>query len=76
MGNHSYRATGITAYLANGGVLEHAQEMALPFHTISIGTLIVVASDNVLVETTFGDFLETTEPSGEPGRRDQCTYLV
>jgi integrase len=24
--NHSFRATGITAYLANGGVLEHAQE--------------------------------------------------
>ena len=28
IGNHSFRATGITAYLANGGVLEHAQEMA------------------------------------------------
>jgi site-specific recombinase XerD len=26
--NHTFRATGITAYLANGGVLEHAQEMA------------------------------------------------
>ena len=26
--NHSFRATGITAYLANGGALEHAQEMA------------------------------------------------
>jgi integrase/recombinase XerD len=24
----SFRATGITAYLANGGVLEHAQKMA------------------------------------------------
>jgi site-specific recombinase XerD len=24
---HTFRATGITAYLANGGVLEHAQEM-------------------------------------------------
>jgi hypothetical protein len=24
IGNHSYRATGITAYLANGGALEHA----------------------------------------------------
>ncbi len=26
--NHTFRATGITAYLANGGSLEHAQEMA------------------------------------------------
>ena len=29
IGNHSFRATGITAYLANGGALEHAQEMAV-----------------------------------------------
>jgi integrase len=28
IGNHSFRATGITAYLANSGALEHAQEMA------------------------------------------------
>jgi site-specific recombinase XerD len=28
IGNHSMRATGITAYLGNGGALEHAQEMA------------------------------------------------
>jgi integrase len=28
VGNHSFRATGITAYLANGGTLEHAQSMA------------------------------------------------
>jgi site-specific recombinase XerD len=28
IGNHSFRATGITAYLSNGGALEHAQEMA------------------------------------------------
>ena len=28
IGNHSFRATGITAYLSNGGLLEHAQEMA------------------------------------------------
>lgn len=28
IGNHTFRATGITAYLANGGSLEHAQEMA------------------------------------------------
>ena len=28
IGNHSFRATGITAYLANGGTLEHAEEMA------------------------------------------------
>jgi integrase len=28
IGNHTFRATGITDYLANGGVLEHAQEMA------------------------------------------------
>jgi site-specific recombinase XerD len=28
IGNHTFRATGITAYLANGGRLEHAQEMA------------------------------------------------
>jgi cytochrome c biogenesis protein ResB len=28
MGNHSFRATGITAYLTNGGALEHAHAMA------------------------------------------------
>ena len=28
IGCHSFRATGITAYLANGGSLEHAQAMA------------------------------------------------
>jgi site-specific recombinase XerD len=28
IGNHSFRATGITACLANGGTLEHAQSMA------------------------------------------------
>jgi site-specific recombinase XerD len=28
IGNHTMRATGITAYLSNGGALEHAQEMA------------------------------------------------
>jgi site-specific recombinase XerD len=28
IGNHSMRATGITAYLDNGGALEHAQSMA------------------------------------------------
>ena len=28
IGNHTFPATGITAYLANGGALEHAQEMA------------------------------------------------
>ncbi len=28
IGNHSFRATWITAYLANGGALEPAQEMA------------------------------------------------
>jgi integrase len=28
IGNHSFRATGITAYLANGGALEHAHAMA------------------------------------------------
>jgi integrase len=26
IGNHSFRATGITAYQSNGGALEHAQE--------------------------------------------------
>jgi site-specific recombinase XerD len=26
--NHTFRATGITAYLSNGGALEHAQAMA------------------------------------------------
>ena len=25
---HSFRATGITVYLQNGGLLEHAQQMA------------------------------------------------
>lgn len=28
IGNHSFRATGITSYLSNGGTLEYAQEMA------------------------------------------------
>jgi integrase len=28
IGNHTFRATGITAYLECGGTLEHAQEMA------------------------------------------------
>ena len=28
IGNHSFRATGITAYLNNGGTLENAQLMA------------------------------------------------
>ena len=28
VGCHSFRATGITAYLLNGGTLEHAQAMA------------------------------------------------
>jgi hypothetical protein len=28
IGNHSFRATEITAYLSNGGALEHAQGMA------------------------------------------------
>jgi integrase len=28
IGCHTFRATGITAYLTNGGALEHAQEMA------------------------------------------------
>jgi site-specific recombinase XerD len=28
IGNHTFRATGITAYLGNGGALEHAQSMA------------------------------------------------
>jgi integrase len=28
IGNHSFRATGITAYLKNDGLLEHAQQIA------------------------------------------------
>jgi integrase len=28
IGNHTFRATGITAYLGNDGALEHAQSMA------------------------------------------------
>ena len=28
VGDHSFQATGITAYLDNGGVLEHPEEMA------------------------------------------------
>ena len=28
IGNHTFRATGITNYLSNGGSLEHAQELA------------------------------------------------
>jgi integrase/recombinase XerC len=29
IGNHSFRATGFTAYPPNGGTLEHAQGMAV-----------------------------------------------
>jgi integrase len=29
IGCHTFRATGITAHLANGGALKHAQEMAV-----------------------------------------------
>jgi hypothetical protein len=36
IGNHSFRATGIAAYLANGGALEHAQKMAA--HVSSVKT--------------------------------------
>jgi site-specific recombinase XerD len=28
IGCHTFRAAGITAYLSNGGALDHAQEMA------------------------------------------------
>ena len=28
LAGHSFRATGITVYLMNGGLLEHAQQMA------------------------------------------------
>jgi integrase len=28
MGNHTFRATGVTAYLKNGGTLERAAQMA------------------------------------------------
>jgi hypothetical protein len=35
IGCHTFRATEITAYLANGGVLEHAQEMAA--HEVGLG---------------------------------------
>ena len=35
IGNHTFRATGITAYLCNGGALEHAQSMAAPTRTNS-----------------------------------------
>jgi integrase/recombinase XerD len=30
IGNHTFRATGITAYLKNGGLLEHAQTIVHP----------------------------------------------
>jgi hypothetical protein len=40
-------------------------EVALPFHTLSTGTPILVSSGNVLVETTFGEFLETTKLDDE-----------
>ena len=30
IGNHTFRATGITAYLKNKGLLEHAQTLAQP----------------------------------------------
>jgi hypothetical protein len=31
MGNHTFRATGVTAYLKNGGPLERAAQMARGF---------------------------------------------
>jgi site-specific recombinase XerD len=33
IGNHTFRATGITAYLKNGGALENAAAMANHFST-------------------------------------------
>ncbi|MDN3238029.1 hypothetical protein [Pseudomonas sp. WAC2] len=33
IGNHTFRATGITAYLKNGGTLENAEVMANHFST-------------------------------------------
>jgi hypothetical protein len=30
IGNHSFRTIGITAYIANGGTLEHAQSTIAP----------------------------------------------
>jgi hypothetical protein len=41
IGNHTFRATGITAYLANGGTLEHAKKWTEPkvfMLTTSIGS--------------------------------------
>jgi hypothetical protein len=35
LGNHSFRATGITAYLKNGGTLEKAAAMANPTSRLS-----------------------------------------
>jgi hypothetical protein len=32
VGNHTFRATGITAYLKNGGTLENAREPRLDPH--------------------------------------------
>jgi len=29
IGNHTFRATGITAYLSNGDTLDHAQQIAV-----------------------------------------------
>jgi hypothetical protein len=40
LGNHSFRATGITAYLQKGGTLEKAAQMA---NHASVPTLTLVA---------------------------------
>ena len=55
IGCHTFRATGITAYLANGGALELAQEMAAhespreaqgdQSHTVAAGTLGKISGD-------------------------------
>jgi hypothetical protein len=38
LGNHSFRATGIAAYIKNGGTLEKAAAMARRSSTIAGGT--------------------------------------
>jgi integrase/recombinase XerD len=36
IGNHTFRATGVTAYLENGGTLEHAQQITAQESTKTI----------------------------------------
>ncbi|MCY1172193.1 hypothetical protein D9M73_123240 [compost metagenome] len=63
IGNHSFRATGITTYLKNGGTLETAVTMAnhsstrinTPLYDRQPGDVTLDEAERVLIEATTGD---------------------